>query len=107
VIHRVHSLLWRFLGEEGWRPGKCLKGSRDTDIRKLVLAEILHSLEKRSGPGSDNQTRAENATAAIWDMLLVTMTSNEKSPRETQDISTDGLRLAVFLAGGGNEEEHQ
>jgi CRISPR-associated protein Cmr2 len=105
VIHRVHDLLWRLLGEGSWRPGRYLKTSGDLDIRKLILAEILRSLEKRSEPGADNKSRAEEAAATIWDLLLVA--SNEEESREPHWISTDVLRLAGFLARGGNEEEHQ
>lgn len=119
AIHRIHALLWRLLepprprasanvkpvGEGGWRPGRYLKAEGDFDVLRLIFAEILHSLEKRCEPGTSNQTRAEDATAAIWDLLKVT--SNEASPGEIENLNTDGLRLAVFLAGGGNEEEHQ
>jgi CRISPR-associated protein Cmr2 len=104
VIHRVDNLLWRLLGEEGWRPGRYLKTAEDLDIRKLILAEILRSLEKRSESGADNQNRAETASAAIWDLLPVA--SSEKEFRQPRDISTDVLRLAGFLAGGGYEDEH-
>jgi len=103
VIHRIHKLLWRFLGEEeSWRPGKCLTVTGDLDIEKLILAEILHSLEKRSEPDVDNQTKANEAADVIWNLMLVE--SNAVKPNL---ISTDVLRLAGFLAGGGNEEEHQ
>ena len=105
VSHRVDRLLWRLLGAEGWRPGRYLKMAADLDLRKLILAEILRSLEKRSEPGADNQNRAAAAAAAIWDLLPVA--SNTARSQQPDYISTDVLRLAGFLAGGGNEEEHQ
>jgi hypothetical protein len=76
----------------------------DLDIRKLIVAEILRSLEKRSEPGADSQSRAETAAGVIWDLLPVA--SSDKPFRRPSDISTDVLRLAGFLAGGGHEEEH-
>lgn len=104
VIHRVHRLLWRLFGEEGWRPGRCLNTTEDLDIRKLILAETLRSLEKRSELGTATQSRAEDAAAAIWNLLPVAA-NNKQLLRQTA-ISTDVLLLAKFLAGGGHEEEH-
>jgi hypothetical protein len=104
VIHRVDNLLWRLLGEGEWRPGRYLQMAGDLDIRKLIVAEILRSLEKRSEPGADSQSRAETAAGVIWDLLPVA--SSDKPFRRPRDISTDVLRLAGFLAGGGHEEEH-
>lgn len=105
-LHNLFELLVRLFHPEGWRPGAVAAPTlKAEEVSKLVSSELTRGLERKHG----NTDVARKLAHQLGDQLAALLEERcnpARSPNSQPGYLLDVLPLLLFLAKGGQEEEH-
>ena len=90
-------------GLSHWEPGVWGDLPTGFDVRELLRAEILRSLDGSSV--EDTETRADELTGLVWKLLGPSRATTGEQGIQNGELGVDALLLARFLADPGREED--
>ena len=102
LVYRIRETLVMLCGLSHWEPGVWGDLPTDFDVRELLRAEILRSLDGSSV--EDTETRADELTDLVWKLLARARATTGEQGIQNGELGVDALLLARFLADPGREE---
>ena len=102
LVYRIRETLVMLCGLSHWEPGVWGDLPTGFDVRELLRAEILRSLDGSSV--EDAETRADELIGLVWELLVPSRATTGEHGIQNGELGVDALLLARFLANPDREE---